>query len=188
MNPRRLILAVGWLVLPVWVAAQTVNLAEMKKEEELRRQKTQKSKIVVSDANINSIQIQKTGYGFIQLQPGDVTTVETPVAAPAKAAEGGEPAPTESAADYWRSQRESLESRIAELEKSIATDEEELNNLQFQFNQTSMVTEQLTLNQQMELLRKQRTADQSALEEARQALEDLADRARKEGLPRSWMR
>ncbi len=190
-NRRRLALGLGLFMVPLWLAAQAVNLVELKKQEEERRKKLEKSKIVVTDTNIGRLQAVTPGtFGIIQVEaPGEPepSAAGGSEAAPPPPGSEGMPPPPEQTREYWQSQKAALDQRIATLEKAVVDDEAELNSLQFQALQTGLVTEQLTLNQQIERLRKQLAADQAALAEARSQLEELFERARKARISNRWM-
>lgn len=162
-----------------------IDLMAMKKQEDERRKKLGKSKITVTDANVNSISVGNKKYGFVQM--------ESDVSAP------GEEGPAQPGAakkndvtkqpDFWKKQQTDLEERIAKLRADIESGQSDLNKLWTDFYlKQSLAAEQEAIRAQISQLTTQIEQKKLFLEQSQTQLEDLFEKARKAGVPPGWLR
>jgi len=161
-----------------------VDLMELKKKEEERRKKLAKSKIAVTDANVNSISVGGKRYSFVQMESDEPPAKGEAAAAKAdKKKESPEKQP-----DYWKKQQDELNQKIAGLRTDIENAQMELNRLWSDFYLKSIPAEQDAIRSQIAQLTGEMEQKKLTLQEAEAQLEELLEKARKAGVPPGWLR
>jgi hypothetical protein len=175
-----------------FLPGQDVNVVEMKKKEEERRKKTQKTKVSITDDNINSIAVPNRSYSFLKVE-SESALQGTAAGGEAEASTvepGGEAASADETKtpEYWKTQKKATEDRIRELRDGIARDELALNKLWTDFYVQGKADQQLQLRVQISQLSSQIENNKDFLKRAESDLNTLFERARKGGIPPGWMR
>lgn len=178
---------------------QKVNLAELQKKEKERRKKTKKSKYIITNDNIDKIEIkQKKPYSFIKMGEGKKGKKSSAAAGkkPGAAKAGKSPdlpgseegaSKTRMTEEAWRQRKIDLLIRINSLKKNI-------DDMQSEFNRAGNFYPDETLNQQLQ----RRQAAQKLLEQINKGkeqlkklekdLDNLETEARQLGVPPGWLR
>ncbi len=162
-----------------------VDLMAMKKKEDERRKKLAKSKVTVTDSNVNSISVGNKKYGFVQIEfdepsPGGEAVTPPP-------ATGSQDDQTKQP-DYWRRQQSQLEERIAGLNADIESEQLELNKLWSDFYIKNVPAEQQAIREQIAELTNKIEQKKVFVKEAQTQLAELLEKARKAGVPPGWLR
>lgn len=163
-----------------------VDLVALKKQEEERRKNLAKSKIAVTDANVNSISAGGSKYGFVQMESDAAAAGETPVVSEAKDKKENEDLTRQP--EFWRKQKDELEQRIAGLKTDIESAQLELNRLWSDFYIKSIATEQEAIRSQIAQKTDETEQKKVLLSESEAQLEGLYEKARKAGIPPGWLR
>jgi len=183
------ILVACLLFAVAWPLSGAVDLVAMKKKEDERRKQIAKSRIAVTDANVNSISAGKKKYGFVQMESDEPLpeegAVEGEAAAPAVA--GGKVDETKQPS-YWRDKQAELEERIATLKAEIEAGQSELNKLWSDFYIRNIPAEQQAIREQISNLNAQIEQKKVFVADTESQLEELLERARKAGVPPGWLR
>jgi hypothetical protein len=161
-----------------------IDLMAMKKQEEERRKKLAKSKIAVTDSNVNSVVTGGKKFAFVQMEI-DAPADEAPAAA-APESKGTED-PTQKP-EYWQKQQSELEERIAGLKTDIESAQLELNRLWSEFYMKSVAAEQAAIRDQISQKTNEMEQKKVFLRESEVELENLLEKARKAGVPPGWLR
>jgi hypothetical protein len=162
-----------------------IDLMAMKKQEDERRKKLAKSKVTVTDTNVNSISVGNKKYGFVQME-SDVAAKEGEDAAQPGAAKKND---VTQQPDFWKKQQTDLEARIAKLKSEIELGQTDLNKLWSDFYiKQSMAAEQEAIRVQISQLTTQIEQKKLFLDQSQAQLDDLFERARKAGVPPGWLR
>jgi len=156
----------------------------MKKQEDERRKKLAKSKIAVTDTNVNSISVGNKKYGFVQME-SDEPLREGEAAIPP---EVGKKTEETKQPDYWKKQQTDLEERIAKLKDEIERGQADLNKLWSDFYVKNVASEQEVIRVQISQLTNQIEQNKLFLGQSETQLEDLFEKARKAGIPPGWLR
>jgi chromosome segregation ATPase len=162
-----------------------IDLMALKKQEEERRKKLAKSKIVVTDTNVNSISTGGKRYGFVQMESEDSPADET-----------GKPASKEPAKaddqtkkpEYWQKQQANLQQKIASLKIEIEAAQLQLNGLWSDFYIKNIPAEQEAIRRQIADKTGEMEEKKTLLDESQAQLADLLEKARKAGVPPGWLR
>jgi hypothetical protein len=163
-----------------------IDLMAMKKQEDERRKKIAKSKIAVSDTNVNSVVVAGKTYGFVQMESDEPTTPGEDVVGPASEKGGSEDPAGQP--DFWKKQQNDLEERIAKLKEDIDSGQLELNKLWSDFYIKNIPAEQDAIKVQISQLTNQIEQKKLFQSEAEAQLEALFEKARKAGVPPGWLR
>lgn len=161
-----------------------VDLMAMKKQEDERRKNLAKSKLKVTDTNVNSVSVDGKRYGFVQMETEGAIVEEE-----ASAAEG--PVKKDDVTrqpDFWKKQQADLEQRIAKLKEDIESEQSELNRLWSDFYIKNIASEQQAIRAQIAQLTNQIEQKKLFLSQSETQLEDLYEKARKAGVPPGWLR
>ena len=162
-----------------------VDLMAMKKQEDERRKKIAKSKIAVTDTNVNSVTSGDKKYGFVQMESDEpLPEGETP---PAPGAEKKKEDPTQKP-DFWKKQQSELEGRIAKLKAEIESAQSDLNKLWSDFYIKNVAAEQDAIRNQIAQLTNQIEQKRLFLSQSETQLDELLEKARKAGVPPGWLR
>jgi uncharacterized small protein (DUF1192 family) len=163
-----------------------IDLMAMKKQEDERRKKLAKSKITVTDANVNSISAGNKKYGFVQME----SDTPSPGAGEEKAAFPGASEKNDQTQqpDFWKKQQTDLEVRIAKLQGEIERGQFELNKLWSDFYIKNVASEQEAIRTQIAQLTNEIEQKKLFLSESQTQLQDLFEKARKAGVPPGWLR
>jgi hypothetical protein len=162
-----------------------VDLVAMKKKEDERRKKIAKSRIVVTDANVNLISTGNKKYGFVQMESDEPPLEEGEAAAPAAARSEAQKTKQPG---YWKDQQTELEGRISLLKEEIEAGQSQLNKLWSDFYIRNIPAEQQAIREQIANLTAQIEQKKLFLSEAESQLEDFFEKARKAGVPPGWLR
>ncbi len=162
-----------------------IDLMAMKKQEDERRKKLAKSKIVVTDANVNSISTGGKKYGFVQLGSDQPPSEEKEAAPGAETNKEDNP---EKQPEYWKKQQEDLAQRIAGLKAEIESAQLELKRLWSDFYIKSIPAEQQAIRNQIGQLTNEMEQKKVFLMDTEAQLEKLRETARKAGVPPGWLR
>jgi len=161
-----------------------IDLMALKKQEDERRKKLAKSKITVTDTNVNSISVGNKKYGFVQMEP-DVALQEGEGPAQPAAAKKND---VTKQPDFWKKQQTDLEERIAKLTAEIESGQTDLNKLWSDFYIKNVASEQEAIRAQIAQLTTQIEQKKLFLDQSQTQLDDLSERARKAGVPPGWLR
>ena len=181
---------------------QQVDLVKHKKKEEERKKKEKKSKYVVTNDNLDKIEVPKKPYGFIKVKDKDESkkTLEDQSIASTEGnspdQEGKSGAEAGSAAEasqrdkreYWQDQKRTLLIQINDLKVSIDKNQTELNSKEYQWSAIDDPIKSNEAREKVEELKKLIPEQKNELETLEKKLEDLEERARKEGIPPGWLR
>jgi len=161
---------------------QAVDLMALKKQEDERRKNLAKSKLKVTDTNVNSISVGNKKFGFVQMETDEAEVEgEEPGAPPQKKDVTKEP-------DFWKRQQIDLELRIGTLKADIERENSELNRLWADFYIKTIAAEQETIRVQIAQLTNQIEQKKLFLSQSETQLEELFEKARKAGVPPGWLR
>ncbi len=161
-----------------------VDLMALKKQEDERRKKLAKSRIKVTDANVNTVSGGGKKYGFVQME-----TDEGLVEEGAPGVEGtAKKEDVTRQPDFWKKQQTDLEQRIAKLKEDIEGEQSELNRLWSDFYIKTIAAEQEAIRAQIAQLTNQVEQKKLFLSQSETQLEDLYEKARKSGVPPGWLR
>jgi hypothetical protein len=161
-----------------------IDLMGMKKQEDERRKKLAKSKITVTDTNVNSISVGNKKYGFVQME-SDVPPQEAEGPAQPGAAKKDD---VTKQPDFWKKQQTDLEGRIAKLKGEIESSQTDLNKLWSDFYIKNVASEQEAIRAQIAQLTTQIEQKKLFLDQSQTQLDDLFEKARKAGVPPGWLR
>ncbi|HLP48412.1 MAG TPA: hypothetical protein VK469_20900 [Candidatus Kapabacteria bacterium] len=186
--------------------AQDVDLVKLKKEEEERKKKTKKSKYVVTNENLDKIQLPKKPYSFIKLGEKETekakeagataggetgTNVETEIAGNT----GTSSAPVDtntglaqSTKEYWQEEVKKLYLEMDRTERDIKKSQGELNQVTNMLQAEDIYERRLEMQKRSDELKKSIPELKQKLDDLNKAMEDLEDRARKLGVPPGWLR
>lgn len=181
---------------------QTVDLVKQKKKEEERKKKEKKSKYVVTNDNLDTIEVPKKPYGFIKMEEKDDKRKSledqppTPTGGTAPDQEGksgGEAGSAASATQkdrraYWQDQKRALVTQINDLKISIDKNQSELNRLEFNWSAIDDPVKAKEARDKVKELKQLIPEQKKKLETLEKELVDLEERARKEGVPPGWLR
>lgn len=175
-----LICFAGTAALPL---CSNVDLIALKKQEDERRKKIAKSKVTVTDANVNSISVGGKRYGFVQMESEEPPAEEAAGSPAAKKKEN-----PERERENWKKQQDDLQGRIDGLKLDIENSQQELSRLWSDFYMKSVPAEQEAIRVQIAQITNQMEQKKVFLRQAEEQLEALAERARKAGIPPGWLR
>lgn len=161
-----------------------IDLMAMKKQEDERRKKLAKSKITVTDTNVNSISVGNKKYGFVQMESDVSQQEEEGPAQPGAAKKNDETRQP----DFWKKQQTELEGRIAKLKDEIELGQTDLNKLWSDFYIKNVASEQEAIRAQIAQLTTQIEQKKLFVDQAQAQLDDLFEKARKAGIPPGWLR
>ncbi|HLP61690.1 MAG TPA: hypothetical protein VK186_22815 [Candidatus Deferrimicrobium sp.] len=186
--------------------AQDVDLVKLKKEEEERKKKTKKSKYVVTNENLDKIELPKKPYSFIKLGEKETekakeagataggetgTNVETEIAGNTEISSSAVDTNTGAALsnkEYWQEEVKKLYLEMNKTEMNIKNSQEELNQLNNMLQAEDIYERRLEMQKRLDELKKSIPDLKQKLDDLNQAMEDLEDRARKLGVPPGWLR
>lgn len=161
-----------------------IDLMAMKKQEDERRKKLAKSKIVVTDTNVNSISVGNKKYGFVQMESDEPLQEGEEADLPgARKKKDLTQQP-----DFWKKQQTDLEERITKLKDDIERSQADLNKLWSDFYVKNVASEQEAIRVQISQLTTQIEQKKLFLGQSETQLEDLFEKARKAGVPPGWLR
>lgn len=181
------------IVLAVFVAhtlvpygfADDVDLVKLKKEEETRRKKLQKSKYKLSNYNLHRIKVPKKKYGFVQLA-GEAELLDSEKKQPDNSTVQKKDPQKEM--KYWRDLKNKLEEQIAELSKKVDEDQLHLNQLITNYISMNLPLRKIDLKNQIDKFTADHNKNKLKLESLQNQLNGLPERARKAGVPPGWVR
>jgi len=161
-----------------------IDLMALKKQEDERRKKLAKSKVKVTDSNLNTVSGGANKYGFVQMESDEGPSAE--------GEPGVEGAPRKDDVtrrpDFWKKQQTDLEQRIAKLREDIEREQSELNRLWSDFYIKNIAAEQEAIRAQIAQLTNQIEQKKLFLSQSETQLEELYEKARKSGVPPGWLR
>ncbi len=161
-----------------------IDLMALKKQEDERRKKLAKSKITVTDTNVNSISVGNKKYGFVQMESEAPPQEGEGPAQPGAAKKND----VTKQPDFWKKQQTELEERIAKLKDEIESSQADLNKLWSDFYIKNIASEQEAIRAQIAQLTTQIEQKKLFLNQSQTQLDDLFEKARKAGVPPGWLR
>lgn len=162
-----------------------IDLMALKKQEDERRKKLAKSKITVTDTNVNSISVGNKKYGFVQMESAEPPQKGEGAAQP----EAAQKNDVTKQPDFWKKQQTDLEERIANLKNEIESSQTDLNKLWSDFYiKQNMAAEQEAIRGQISQLTNQIEQKKLFLDQSQTQLENFFEKARKAGVPPGWLR
>jgi hypothetical protein len=181
---------------------QDVDLVKLKKEEEERKKKTKKSKYVVTNDNLDKIEVPKKPYGVIKLGgKGAEEAAATAGGDMGSRSDTGVPdnSSSDSAADavgtvdrqsktYWQDRVNKLYDDIEAADTDIKSSQQEIDQLNGALQTEDLYNKRLEYEKRISELEKHIPEAQQKLADLYKALEDLEDQARKENIPAGWLR
>ncbi len=186
---RSLILVVlSFFIISIFtpcVFPDTVDLVKLKKEEEKRRKKIQKSKYQLTNYNLASIKVPEKNYGFVQFT-GEVATLDQEE----KQVENGavQKKDPQKEREYWSDLKNKLEKQVAELNKKVEADQLVLNQLVTDHISMNLPLQKIDLKNQIDKFIAEHNKNKLKLESLQNQLSDLPEKARKAGVPPGWVR
>ena len=190
-----------------------VDLEKIRKQEEERRKKAPKSKHSFTDEDLKKAKSSTEKTNITEM----TTKKDESAEKKEKEAENqGNAAEKETAADavtaegqgnqgidgqstlkaamktesYWKDEKNRIQTEIRNLETLVKEDEDKLAQLKNRYyvQGIDMLTEQLRVEKDMNELAVKIDGDKASLEALKQELEDLYEKARREGVPPGWLR
>jgi len=161
-----------------------IDLVALKKQEEERRKKVSKSKQAITDSNVNTIASGGKSYGFVQME-SEGPPVEENIS---EVSYSENQTDEKKQPDFWKKQQIELETRIAELKKSIDSEQNELNKLWSDFYIKNIPAEQNAIKMQISQLTNQMEQKKLFLSQSETQLVEFYEKARKAGVPPGWLR
>jgi hypothetical protein len=166
-----------------------VDLMAMKKQEDERRKKLAKSKLVINDTNVNTVSAGDKKYGFVQMESESTSgTGSEIIAPPTEPTDNKSQEDKTKQADFWIKQKTDLEERIAKLKTDIESAQLELNKLWSDFYIKNVASEQDAIRQQIAQKTNEMEQKKLFLSQSEAQLEELFEKARKAGVPPGWLR
>jgi hypothetical protein len=166
----------------------SVDLVEMKKKEEERRKKLKQSKYKLNNSNLNSIDVPKKKYSFMQVKPNSKTPKTVDRDGSKKnppTTKKTDPVKTQK---YWRELKNQLQNEIVSLNNKINKDQLRLNQLNTDLISMGLPSKRAALKDEISKLSANLDQDRKKLKKLQAELEALYERARKEGIPPGWLR
>jgi chromosome segregation ATPase len=167
--------------------AKGIDLMDLKKKEEERRKNLAKSKLAVNDTNVDKITIAGKRYAFVQMET-EGQSGEGEVAAESGVPVAEDKSDVTKQPDFWKTQKNDLEQRIAQLKEEIDSGQSQLNKLWTDFYIKNIATEQNAIKVQIAQLTNQIEQKKVFVSESERQLEELYEKARKAGVPPGWLR
>lgn len=183
-----LFLALFFFSIATPVTAGQVNLADLKKKEEERRKKTDKSKNSLDNTNIREAGKEEgnsSGFMGDDSKPEGITVrdeqkMKQANKAWAKNMEKGEQA--------VRSQNQAFQSQIKRLEEAIEQDRDYLNRLGTANLNLNHPSNRSNVYSEIQRVEERLKRNQEALKSARENYERFKREARRAGVPAGWLR
>jgi hypothetical protein len=181
---------------------QNVDLVKLKEEEEERKKKTKKSKYVVTNDNLDKIEVPNKPYGVIKLggkgadtgaatADGDTgiqieTVSEDNSSSGSKADDSG--TVDRQSKPYWQDRVNKLLDDIDAAQADIKNSKQELDQLHSLLQEEDLYQIRLEYEKRIKELEKHIPQAKQKLVDLNKAMEDLEDQARKESIPAGWLR
>jgi hypothetical protein len=166
---------------------QEVDLVKLKKKEEERKKKTKKSKHVLTNDNLDKIEVPKKPYALIKVEKKGKGSDQTGGISTASASSEGE-GEGKRTREYWQQEKKKLLDQINDLEVEINKMQDEYNQLMITHPAEDILTKRISMKNRMDELFKLIPEYKQRLENLKKELEALEDRARKAGVPPGWLR
>lgn len=176
------------------VISQTVDVNEMKKKEEERRKKMPPSKIIITDTNVDKLNLTNKKFSLsISEKNPDEQETSRPITGQgeSQADKQNQPNPEgdpEKTPEYWKNQKTENEAKIKQLEDALNMDQLALNKLWSDFYVTSSPIIQNDLRNQINAVTKQIETNKVNLRTAQKEIIDFYRRVRQAGIPPGWLR
>jgi chromosome segregation ATPase len=167
---------------------QSVDLAELQRKEKERRKKLNLTKLKPGKKSITDVKPEKR-YSFIQMQ-GNPGSEQEPEEGQAKRtpSRGKKEEDAQKTQEYWQNLRNRLDSQIGELEQKIETDQLTINSLTTQYFNMDLPLEKARLKERLDRMNSAMEENRQRLQSLKGELNNLADNARKAGVPPGWLR
>jgi len=164
---------------------QEVDLVKLKKKEEERKKKTKKSKHVLTNDNLDTIEVPKKPHAFIKAEKKSEGSDKTNVSLGSDAyGETGEKQKKE----YWQREKKKLLDEKNTVEDALNRMQNEFNRLSLEFPAEDIITKRATMKDRMDELTKYIPEYEQRLKKLEEELKALEERARKAGVPPGWLR
>ncbi len=182
---------------------QNVDLVKLKNEEEERKKKTKKSKYVVTNDNLDKIEVPNKPYGVIKLggkgagegaaTAGGDTGNQSDTGGTDSAVQNTQTVDSSAGAardkkEYWQDSVNKLYDDIEAADMDIKNSQQELNELNSELQAEDLYEKRLEIGKRISELEKHIPEAQQKLADLNKAMEDLEDQARKENIPAGWLR
>jgi hypothetical protein len=168
---------------------QEVDLVKLKKKEEERKKKTKKSKHVLTNDNLDKIDVPKKPYALIKVEKKGKGSGQTGGISTASAGSEGEgEGEGRRTREYWQQEKKKLLDQVNDLEVEINRMQDEYNQLMITHPAEDILTKRISMKNRMDELFKLIPEYKQRLENLKKELEALEDRARKAGVPPGWLR
>ncbi len=162
-----------------------VDLVKLKKEEEKRRKKIQKSKYKLTNYNLISIKVPEKNYGFVQFTEEVETLDQEEKQVENSTVQKKDP---QKEMKYWKDLKNKLEEQIAKLNKKVEADQLVLNQMVTNHISMSLPLQKIDLRNQIDKFTSEHNKNKLKLESLQNQLSDLPEKARKAGVPPGWVR
>ncbi len=164
---------------------QEVDLVKLKKEEEERKKNTKKSKYVLTNDNLDKIEVPKKPFALIKVEKKGTGSDQTGVTSTSgsEGEEGGK-----RTREYWQEEKKKLLDQISEVEAEIKKMQDEYNQLMLTQPAEDILNKRISMKNRMDELFKLIPEYKQRLENLKKELEALEDRARRAGVPPGWLR
>jgi hypothetical protein len=184
-----------------------VDLAKIQKQEEERRKKVPKSKYNFTNEDLKKAKSSKERLNITEVtlkkdesaEQNQENTEKNETAAQAVTAEnqdtqGADGQNSLAAAmkteTYWKEEKKRIQTQIKNLETLIKQEEDKLGQLKNRYyvEGIDMLSEQLRVEKEIQQSVRMVKEYKSSQEAFKQELEDLYEKARREGVPSGWLR
>ncbi len=167
---------------------QSVDLAELQKKEKERRKKLNLTKLKPGKKSITDVKPKKR-YTFIQMQGNPGSEQESEEGQSKRASSRGKKEEdVQKTQEYWQNLRNRLDSQVGELEQKIEIDQLTINSLTTQYFNMDLPLEKTRLKERLDRMNSAMEENKQRLQSLKNELNDLADKARKAGVPPGWLR
>lgn len=183
---------------------QSVDLVKLKQEEEERKKNTKKSKYVVTNDNLDKIELPNKPYGVIKLggkgaekgtetAGGDTGNQSEPIIednspSSGNADDAGAGTGDRQSKQYWQDRVNKLLDDIEAAQADIKNSRQELSLLNGDLQTEDLYEKRLEIQKKTDELKKHIPEAEQKLADLNKAMEDLEDQTRKENIPAGWLR
>ena len=169
------------------IASDKIDVMALKKKEDARRKKIQKSKYEINDANLTIDRSGGKAYSIIKLESNNsAATAKNDTKVDNKdAKKEGNPAKQE---EEWRREKSEIENRLNETRQALIDNNDRLNQLRRALYITDDINRQMEMKNQISEMEKLSAKLEEDTRTAEKALDDFFARARLEGIPPGWLR
>lgn len=171
--------------------SQKVNLVELQKKEKERRKNTKKSKYVITNDNIDKVEVPEKPHSFIKMgtakKKDDKSANTAGKSTVGPAAANSQDQDDKKTKEYWQQHK-------TELLTQLLSSKNKLEQMETDYSQANTVYPDETLDQQIQRknqadqLLQQINKEKKLQEKLEADLDKLETKARKLGVPPGWLR